>query len=510
MRAAVESYATVKSLVDQARSQASSGGSSQPSRRPSSALGSLQATAGNAALSWAIARLSIQRSPPKRLPAGKAGGAVLALGRWQNRVLSFGGMSIPLSPGAAKEHLANEARAAFPGLDPVDVGSLSSVAGDKRAPVTSAEHGGAWATLADWFEHAESAGVPRGARGLPSAVAVDEALEGAITVGGRPVRIRGIYLDATGVQLLDDFHTPAEYRRIVTALASGGNSKVEIVIRHGASGEHVSRIPAGARTVKGAPLPAEMRGPLVQGGWTGGDFLVDQPPPGAGAGAMAGERAALEGHGVGATKAARVRPPVASGAAEMGSEAVRVGRWGRLGRAGRLLAEGILLAVPDIALQIIMYKLQGQLDDQEQTNLGYGWKFNIAPHLEKYVESQEQELIRREARKLERCYLTVEFDVEYRAADKFGGFAASPGPYLYERMAFKSARLATEKSSSHKLVAESKPGSWFGPKDPMPFKTYRIVTSILLIEAPELLKFERDIETRGYGGGRQYGRIPES
>ena len=519
----------MKTVAQQARAPGGPARADPLTERPDRrALGLLQTTVGNAAVSSVIRHLTIQRQPVTGQAKGPSKGAVLALGRWQGRVLTFGGLSIPLSEGAAKEFLAGQARAAFPDLEAIDVRSLGSVAGDRRAPVTSAEHRGAWAALAEAFEDWLPPMIrgERGPRGLPSAVAVDEALEGAMTVGRSPVPVRGIYLDATGVALLDDFHTPAEYRRIVTALASGGNAHVDIVIQHGAGGERQSRIAAGTRTVTGSPLPAEMRGPLVQGGWDAKDFLPDPPPGGAGAAkgassgagtaaggraaAGAGEHAPVRGHGPAESSGAHRAPAHAgSHAVEAGTDAARAGRWAKLGRVGRLLAEGILFALPDIALQIIMYRLEGQLDEQEKTNLRYGWEISIAPALDKYVESQQEELARREEQKLERCFLVVEFDVEYRAADKYGGMFGSPGPYLYESMTFRSARLANEKASSHKLVAQSKLHSWHGPDAPMPFKTYRVVTSIKLIESEELLKFEREAEARGYGGGRQYGRIPE-
>lgn len=116
---------------------------------------------------------------------------------------------------------------------------------------------------------------------LASQTLVEAALEGEY-------RVRAIHMNLAGVDIAARTHTAAELRSLVTALASGRNSQVDIHFLH-ETGE-LSTIRRGTSVVEGAPLPEsiarhlpESFSPRSGGGGGGGGGR-----PGGGGGGVGG------------------------------------------------------------------------------------------------------------------------------------------------------------------------------------------------------------------------------
>ena len=175
--------------------------------------------------------------------------AVVVLGSWDRTLTLPGGSTIRLPTEGSQALLRGEAIAVFPGHEPTEVMGLPGAFG-------SGAGGGAFPAITEegQREREQDRSGPPGWCGLPSGVAVQEALEGGTT--SRGMRVTAIFINVDEVDLEDSRQTSSEYRQIVAALASGRNTQVDIVIRHGSG---ISRVRRGSQTVEGAPLPADLR-----------------------------------------------------------------------------------------------------------------------------------------------------------------------------------------------------------------------------------------------------------
>jgi RHS repeat-associated protein len=178
-----------------------------------------------------------------RDPSGTQGGAILALGAFEDRTINIGGQNVPIPDRWAGIRLA--AQETLPNANIVDLRAMSSYASAFE------DLGGMTGKWEKW-------------KGIPSATVVQEALEGG---NG----IRGIHFDTRGVEVLrPGSHVGSELRSVLADLASRGGSKVDVYLRHDGG---TSFIRAGATVVEGAPLPQHLASHLPPS--------FSQPPAGA-------------------------------------------------------------------------------------------------------------------------------------------------------------------------------------------------------------------------------------
>ena len=246
------------------RSSTATSSGATPVGWPAALIG-LQHALGNRAVAWIVQhQRAPDRTPPKvqrqdhegsaARPAG-GGDAVVVLGRWSQQITIPGRDPITLPAEGSRALLRGQAVAVLPGHEAVEIFQLPGAFGPSESGETpGAPRQGAFPALGQENVRDVDRTGPPGWRGLPSGVAVQEALEGGLTIQGR--RVRAIYLNVDRVDLTRDTQTSSEYRQVVAALASGRNTEVDIVVRHGS---HTSIVRRGRNTVEGDPLPASLR-----------------------------------------------------------------------------------------------------------------------------------------------------------------------------------------------------------------------------------------------------------
>lgn len=278
---------------------------------------------------------------------GKGRGTVVALGRYQRKVL---GMS-----GNFEKALLMEAQEAT-GLRSI---LLLEVGGELEGA-----QGRTTQAMSELFDRLWPSGLASGAL-------VHEALE-----GGGAMNVRAIYLDTADVDLMrggplssrsaaghlagSGAQTSAEYRNVIAAIASG-NHNVDVYLRHEGG---LSVIKAHATEVTGAPLPEALRPHLPP------SFFRGRPPGGGGG---PGPR--------------RVTP-----------------RGGWKGAAEGLARLGFQLAVSGV-LAYMDYRLARE----NAIHMRESWRIHVGAELERRIERRLPQLARR--RPAQQVWLTATYRI---------------------------------------------------------------------------------------------------